>query len=478
MDDALPPEPTSNPLGNCGSGNCDSASSLQANSLRYTETKMHSINGEGKVRTCFDSTAAACMCLFMIAVVCFAQGEQSKDGRYYEAQARQAYAAKDYALFLQNISKAAELRPNHPRLMYNLAVAFALNGKPGEALACLGRLADMGLVMPAAGDQSLSGLRESARFKQIVASFEKNRANVGEAAEGFIIKEKGLITEGLAYDPQTESYFVSSVHKRKIVRVDKYGKAADFATAEQGLWAAMGMKVDAERRLLWVASAAIPQMVGFKGAENGFSGIFKFDLTTGRLLREYVLENRDAKHVLGDLVLSRNGDVFTTDSLSPAIYAIPHDTDRLQLFLADGRFSSPQGLAFSAGEKWLFMADYGSGLFAIDKETKEVRHVAPGKVTLVGIDGLYFYNGDLIGVQNGVNPQRVVRFHLADDLRTVRDFKILCANNPRFDEPTLGVVFNNHFLFLANSQWGKISDDGKLAPDEQLLDPVILKLKL
>jgi len=427
----------------------------------------------------FAFTALSCVCLLLIHLVCLAQVEQPKDGRYYEAQARQAYAAKDYPAFLLNITKAADLRPNHPRLMYNLAVAYALNGKPDEALASLARLAEMRLVMPAARDENFGALRESTKFREIIAAFERNKANVGEATEAFTITEKGLITEGLAYDQQTGSYFISSVHKRKIVRVDRNGKATDFATAEQSLWAAMGMKVDTEGRCLWVTTAAIPQMIEFNPAENGFSAILKFDLASGKVLKRYVLENREAKHVLGDLTLSKNGDVFTTDSLSPAIYVIRRGSDRLEPFMVDRRFSSPQGLAFSADEKWLFMADYGSGLFAIETKTREVQPVSPpASVTQLGIDGLYFYEGDLIGVQNGVNPQRVVRIRLSTDKRSIVDFRVLSANNPVFDEPSLGVIVNDHFLFLANSQWGKISDDGKLAAEEQLRAPVVLKLKL
>lgn len=429
--------------------------------------------------TRFTITALTLVCVSTFQFVCIAQSDEPKDGRYYEAQARQAYAAKDYPSFLLNISKAAELRPNHPRLLYNLAVAYTLNNKPDEALSDLAHLAAMGLVMPAAQDASFIALRESSKFKEIVTLFDQNKAAVGDASEAFTVKEKGLISEGLAYDPRTESYFISSVHKRKIIRVDRQGKAADFASSEQGLWAALGMRVDAQGRFLWVASAAMPQMIDFRAEENGASGILKFDLATGKLLRKYVLDGREPKHVLGDLVLSSNGDLFTTDSLSPAIYVIRHDSDRLELFLSDRRFSSPQGLAFSADEKWLFMADYGSGMFAIDTKTKEVHPLAPpADVTLLGMDGLYFHRGDLIAVQNGVNPRRVVRIHLSKDQLSIDAFKVLCANHPVFDEPTLGVIVNEQLLFIANSQWGKISDEGRLAPEEQLRDPVILKLKL
>lgn len=98
--------------------------------------------------------------------------------------------------------------------------------------------------------------------------------------------------------------------------------------------------------------------------------------------------------------------------------------------------------------------------------------------TILGIDGLYAYKDSLIAVQNGVNPQRVIRLSLNKDLTRFVSFETIEANNPEFDEPTLGVLVKNDFYFIANSQWGSIDDAGHLAPEEKLKDPVVLKVRL
>ncbi|MBO9571220.1 MAG: hypothetical protein J7497_03280 [Chitinophagaceae bacterium] len=36
--------------------------------------------------------------------------------------------------------------------------------------------------------------------------------------------EAGLIPEGIAYDPTTNSIYISSIQKKKIVRIDKNGR--------------------------------------------------------------------------------------------------------------------------------------------------------------------------------------------------------------------------------------------------------------
>jgi WD40 repeat protein len=239
------------------------------------------------------------------------------------------------------------------------------------------------------------------------------------------------------------------------------------------------MKVDAKRRHLWVTTAAIPQMMNYKEEESGRSAIFKFDLVTGKLLKKYTLPGKPEKHLLGDLVVNSRGDVFATDSQTPTLYMIDRRKDELEVFMSGEPFVSAQGLDFSEDEKQLFVADYSRGIFVIELATKKHFNLKPALgSTLLGIDGLYFYRHSLIATQNGTNPNRIVRLHLDRGGRTVERLEILEANNPLFDEPTLGVRVRDTFYYVANSQWGAVNDKGQLAPAEKLRDPIILKVKL
>ncbi|MFY9571892.1 MAG: hypothetical protein WAV20_10875 [Blastocatellia bacterium] len=414
-----------------------------------------------------------------VALAIATADQPPRTARYYRQQAAAAYKAKNYAAAIANFNKAAEIIPDHPALLYNLACMYALAGKKNEALASLAKVAEMGLVMPAEKDSDLDAIKDSPEFRLILARMETNKAPIIKSSTAFTIHEKGLITEGLAIDPVSEMFFVSSVHKRRILTIGKTGEVNTLASEQDGLFSVLGMSVDAHRRHLWVTSTAFPQMVNFKKEEDGVSAVFKFDLTTRKLLKKYVLSNAGKKHALGDLTIQSNGDVFTTDSLSAAVYVIHPRGDEIELFLEDPRFVSPQGLAFSSDERHLFMADYSMGLFDIDVKTKKVNRFAPlAGSTLLGVDGLYFYNGSLIGVQNGVTPQRIVRIFLSKDFSRAERLEILEANNPVFLEPTLGVLLKNSFYFIANSQWPLIDENGKLAAEDKLRDPVVLKINL
>ena len=403
--------------------------------------------------------------------------EQPKDGRYYEAEARKAYEAKDYPLFLSNMKLAAELRPNHPRLIYNLAAAYALNGQSTAALTWLNKLASMGLVSNPEADHDFDSLKNEAEFSSIVSSFEKNHTPLVKSVRAFSVPEKGLVPESVAYDPQTQTFYLSSVYKRKILSINKAGDVNEFSTTADGLFSVFGMKVDRARRLLWVTTTAHPQMSDFKAEDRGKSEILKYDLRTSRLVGRFQPADKSKPHWLGDLAISANGDVYASDSINPAIYVIRHATNRMEAFIEDGPFVSPQGLDFTADQKHLFLADYAKGLFVIDVATRQVKSVA-ADFTLLGIDGLYSYRGTLLAVQNGVNPQRLVRYFITKTLDRVDHFEVLEANNPIFDEITLGVLVKNDFYFIANSQWGAIDKNGKLAPNDKLTDPTILKLRL
>jgi len=419
--------------------------------------------------------------LVAISVAAYAaeNDDPPKTARYYRQQAAAAYKAKDYTAAIESFKKAAEIIPDHPTVIYNLACMYALAGKKSEALSELSKVAEMGVIVPAEKDNDLDSIKDTPEFKLILKRFETSKAPVINSSAGFTIHEKGLITEGLAYDPAEETFYVSSVHKRKILSVNKAGEVNTFASEQDGLFSVLGMAVDAKRRHLWVTSTAFPQMVNFKKEEDGTSAVLKFDLRTKKLLKKYVLTNAGKKHALGDLTVQSNGDVFTTDSLSPAVYVIHPQKDEIELFLEDPGFGSPQGLAFSNDEQHLFMADYSTGLFDIDVKTKHVAHLAPlAGATLLGIDGLYFYKDSLIGVQNGVTPQRVVRVALSQDLKRAARLEVIEANNPVFLEPTLGVIVKDTFYFIANSQWPLVDENGKLAAEDKLQEPVVLKIKL
>lgn len=430
----------------------------------------------------FSSVAAACFVFLALVFPLNLPAQETNAlarAQQFEKQAREAYEAKDFAAYLAHTRDAAGLRPNHPRLLYNLARAYALNGNTRAAVSLLEQLAKMGMLTRLEADAELQKLLPPGAFQNLKILFERNRQPLNLSSRGFTLPEKDLITESVAYDSATKRFFVGSVHRRKILVVTADGKTSEFSSPQDNLWSVLGMKADEKRRLLWVCTTAFPQMRGFQKTDEGASAIFKYDLDSRRLLKKYVLPSGSGNHGLGDLVVARNGEVFATDSAAPAIYRIDPNRDELEAFLVDKSFAALQGLAFAPDEKHLFVADYSLGIFRVEMATKKIKWLTPGnEVVALGVDGLYFHRGKLIAVQNGTNPQRVVRFSLSRDLLRLTRAETLEANHADFSEPTLGVVAGDDFYFVANSQWEMVNEKGETAAPEKWREPVILRLRL
>jgi hypothetical protein len=392
-------------------------------------------------------------------------------------QAIKAYEAKDYTTYLDSLLEAQQYFPNHPLLLYRLAGAYALNGMPLKAMTPLRETAAMGLVFDVWKNADFRSLQKRPEFKRLLSLYEKNAQPLKTSRQAFTIPEKALLTEGLAYDPQDKKFFVSSVRQRKILRLDRTGRGDLLSKPEDDLWAVMGMKVDGPRRRLWAAMSAMPQMSGFKPEDEGRAGIVCYDLKTGRLAKKYLLPGKPETHLLGDLAVDAKGTVMATDSLMPVLYTPSAAGDSLDVFLTYDKFQSLQGIDFSTDGKAVFVADYSVGLYVIDRQTKTVHLLeAPKTAALIGIDGLYFFQGSLLAVQNGLKPNRILRVFLNKDYSRIERVAVLEANQMTMPEPTLGVIADGVFYFIANSQWALVDDKGRAAPNDKWKDPVILQV--
>ena len=256
--------------------------------------------------------------LVWVAVGAFAASEENQDARAFFKRALQAHAQKDYPGFVENMEAALKLRPNHQVYMYDLAAGYALAGKKEQAIALLSRAAALGFVFPEIEkDADFSSLRGRDDFDAVLKKFAENRTPTSHSEPAFTVHEKGLVPEGLAYDPNTKTFFLGSVYRRKIVAVNAANEARNFSRDSDGLWSVMGMKVDATRRLLWGCTAGHVQMADAKPEDDGKTALFKYDLASGKLLKKYPVPDDGRKHWLGDLALDSHGNVYASDSLSP-----------------------------------------------------------------------------------------------------------------------------------------------------------------
>ena len=413
--------------------------------------------------------------------IVFVSPAQELQKFYSEAMA--AYKAKDYPQFYEKIKEANKIHPYHQGVLYQLGIAAALNGKREEAIQNLKKAILINTDFKLEGIADVNSIKDTPEFKKLVALQKEWQSPVIHSTTAFVIKDRSLHTEGIEYDPTHKTFYLGSIHKRKIIKVTPDGKTVDFCpSAIEGMTSIFGIKVDVQRDLLWACASPMEEMESYDSLAR--SAVFKFALSSGELLQKYPMLLNKNNCVFGDLILSKTGKVFISDSKNNDLYTINEKTNQIEPYYSSPEFWNIQGMAFSTDEKYLFIADYVKGVFRLTIKTRELievknnAEISTGAVSLKGIDGIYFHHNSLIAIQNGVNPLRSTQYYLNKGLDEIVGFEIIDRNHPSFGEPTLGVIDGKYFYYIANSQWGGYTDDHKIKPDDQLRDIVILKYSL
>ncbi|MCJ7485000.1 MAG: SMP-30/gluconolactonase/LRE family protein [Candidatus Aminicenantes bacterium] len=290
----------------------------------------------------------------------------------------------------------------------------------------------------------------------------------------FRVDEKDLIPAGIAHDPRTGQFFLSSINKRKVVAVSPGGKVSDFVkTGQDGVLETLGMKVDAKNRRLWVLS----------NEESGGryrSAVHIFHVDTRTCLKKFALEGA-APQLLNDLVLTDDGSAYISDTEAKKIYEVPGDLSRFErLAGSDDLLKDANGIAISPDNATLYVAA-ALGITLVDIKTKSTRPIANVEaVGRQGIDGLVFYRDSLIAVVNGVKTIQdihIARYRLSPDGREIVAASTIDKGNPKFNIPTTCVIAGGDLFVLANTSLD-VYLQKRMNEEEKLQPPAVLKYVL
>lgn len=416
--------------------------------------------------------------LFVLSIQSLFVLGQEKDLQYYYTKARDAYKAKAYSTFYEMIAEAHKIHPYHQGVLYQLGLAAALTGRKDEAIRELKKAILINADFKLDGLSDFNSIKQSPGFLALLKLQQDLLRPVIRSDTAFVLKDRSLHTEGIAYDPSDDRFYLGSIHKRKVIKSSPKGEASDFCSEGfEGMTSIFGLKVDSKKNCLWVCSSPMPEVDHFDSTAR--SVVFKFDLGSGKLLTRIPSSAWGKEEVFGDLIMNSKGDVFVSESKSNTVFIVNEATKKLEPYYTSPEFWNIQGITFSENDRYLFIADYVKGLYRLDTKTRELISLTCGlDVSLKGIDGLNFYGNSLIAIQNGVSPSRATQYFLNGAQNEITRFETLDRKHPAFNEPTMGTIIGDTYYYIGNSQWGAYDDSHKIKPDEQLQDIVILKSKL
>ena len=419
------------------------------------------------------------MTKFACLLVCIAHlaVAQTKDVNFYWTESKRFSTEKDYPQALAMMMEANKLHPYHQGVLYQLGVLSALNNKPEESIKNLSKAIRINSGYKLADNADLASLKDRSDFRDLLELQKKLTETQIHSDTAFTVKDRTLHIESVTHDPRTGSFYLGSLHQRKIVKVDKAGVAKDFTTsAQDGLTAVFGVRVDPKGKFLWACSSPVEEMMNYDSTAQ--SAVSQYDLKTGKLLKQY-RPTAKTHHLFGDLTINSVGDVFVSDSKNNAIFKVNQISGSLDLYFDSEEFWNIQGITFSTDNRYLFISDYIKGPFRLDMQTRQlVKLTSSIESSLKGIDGMVFYNGSLVVLQNGTYPLRATKYLLNPGMDAVTNATIIDQAHPAMNEPTIGTIDNDVFYYVANSQWGGYDDNHKIKAASELQDIVVLKFRL
>ncbi len=381
--------------------------------------------------------------------------------------AAKAADEKDNATYLAKMEQAVALRPDFPRMLVNLAAAQVANDKPDDAIATLEKLAALGLSSPLEKNDDFAALKPRKDFQAVLKKIAGNMQPQGQGEIAFTLREVTGLMEGIAWREATGEFYFGDVNDRAVWvwkhsddKKDARGGTLRRLTPEgDDLFGVFGLAIDEAHNTLWAATSAVAAMRGFTPEMDGTAALAELDLGSGAVRRVIPIVRRKGdqqSHVLGDLALAADGSVFVPDSGGPTVWRLAPGASELEPWVESDEFLSLQGIVMLEDKGAIVLCDHANGFLRVDLRSKEVKRLeSPPNTTLIGCDGLCLApNRDILAIQNGLRPNRVLRVTLDDAAASIADVKVLESGHLQMAAPSLGTLGpNGDLYFIGNAGW-------------------------
>jgi hypothetical protein len=387
-----------------------------------------------------------------------------------------------------------ELPAPTPRYMLSVATIEARLGHKDEALKWIEKYVATRLSFDPSRDEDLKALMTAGTGTKIAELMKERSLPVTNAEFVCALPQADTMPEDITYlkvadTKSVGSFYVTSIQHRTLYRVSLPKAGGRECTMEElplspeaKRWPTLAVAADPKRNVLWVTASAMPGFSGFPKEDEGKALLMEIDARSGKMLRSFD-PGATGPAVLGDMCVTGEGTVYVTDSIGGGVYRLHSavQTARLEK-IADGLFS-PQTPVPARDGKRLFVADYTMGIAVIDlpaadaapNSSSRLNYLPhPENVAVVGLDGLYRTGDSLIGIQNGTQPERIMRFVMNPAQTGITGSQVI--HQIAQLDPTHAVEVDGWFYATSNVGWSKVDDNtGQLKPGENFTPPVLLR---
>lgn len=386
--------------------------------------------------------------------------------RTFRAEGMKAFEQNDPTGAMTALNKAGAILPDSPSILLLKAQVAMKQRKPAEARAALKDYLTRGYVLDLKRNSDFNAIWD-AGLNDLLEGNESplGKMDVMSSSPDFVI------TEGLAYAAGSGELYLSGVRSGTIMVLSAAG-ARDVMTFRPGVAAyALGLRDGT----IWATTAASRQTQGYDPKTVISSKVVTIDPVAGQVTKTFSDAAKTRR--LGHMLMGRD-DLYVTDGEHGEILRLNAYQGELQTLIPEGYMDSPDALAENEGATALMVADFVSGLYHVDLTAGSMtRMLPPADGSLLGISWMARYGNDLVAIQTGFRPYRVLRLHMTDDWSQVKSVEVLLRSDKLLAQPTQGAVVGDTLILVAKSQWDNLDDQGNAIKPEPG-DTVIGTIKL
>jgi hypothetical protein len=405
-------------------------------------------------------------------------GPACADAAECRTQAEAAASRGDYETFHDLAWRAVQKgRRNDTDLMFLLARAQSLSGRPDDALVMLERIVDLGGKPDVASNPDFARVRQLARWSDVAAKFgasaapssapdaagakpssaasapsaaapsassSASRAAKGKAAPAeppaLSFDAPSLTTAvALAHDSVSRRFVLGDRSSSRLFIIDEvshhvvnYASAATAGFYDQ----LTGLAIDPRRGDLWVTSA--------KGTgASAVSTLHKLQLVSGRTLMEVPIADGAGAARLVDVTVTPDGTVYAIDNVDARLFRARPGARRLELVM---RLEAAHPTAVTAVDDRVLYVAADEGLLRVDLASNKAAHVKSVE-ELTRFVSLAWHAGALVGVERVADSFLVVRIALDPSGMRAQPRAILAAST----QPTVGTLTPEGYYYLAGA---------------------------
>jgi hypothetical protein len=374
-----------------------------------------------------------------------------------------------------------------PALMYLLARAQSLSGRPHDALVMLQRLAAMNVPSDAATNDDFARVRALADWPELAAQLERlqpggaaaaaqpsalvspsspassaapsafaptarpssvpaptNQPAIppASAAKALRFSTAPFAVGGLAYDAASRRFLFGDRLGRKLIVVGEgSNQTSDLVHGDSaGFREISAIEIDAKRGDLWVATTA---------ADRGAGTLHRLQLVSGRPLKAFSLDHSAEPVTLVDLAVTPTGTVLVLDGASRQLFALRAGATALEgIVRIDG--DDPVSVAAPDRDGVAYVANR-DGISRIDLRGRKAGTVAVPKGTSLGrLERIRWYRNALIALTiDADDTRRIIRLELNGNGTAVSRVTTLEASIPS-DVQAFVTISGDDLVYVAS----------------------------